>query len=313
MSNVTESGAVWEPGVYQIKTTDPVLGGPNGIANVQAGQLANRTAYLKIRADDVDAARGASPTLAARIAALAQSVTSLSPETQNAVIAALKFAIDQANVANKGVQALHQFAQQEGLITIRNRGIVSGCTVTRSTTATRNLSLDAGACFAGGQVMDVDATANAGSVPSNPGSGAATVFAFLHQGAEGRWRLAVTALGQPVPGHGIVIYQLTVPGGSTDATVDLARAAGAEVVRAEAGRGRQLAAGAAAARGPWLLFLHADTRLDNEAWAALRDYIAGAEGSARAAVFGFRLDDAAWQARLLEVGVAVRVGVLALP
>lgn len=218
MSNVTESGAVWEPGVYQIKTTDPVLGGPNGIANVQAVQLANRTAYLKIRADDVDAARGASPTLAARIAALAQSVTSLSPETQNAVIAALKFAIDQANVANKGVQALHQFAQQEGLITIRNRGIVRGCTVTRSTTATRNLSLDAGACFAGGQVMDVDATANAGSVPSNPGSGAATVFAFLHQGAEGRWRLAVTALGQPVPDHGIVIYQLTVPGGSSDAT-----------------------------------------------------------------------------------------------
>jgi len=107
--------------------------------------------------------------------------------------------------------------------------------------------------------------------------------------------------------------RVIVDGGSTDATVDLARAAGAEVVRAEAGRGRQLAAGAAAARGPWLLFLHADTRLDAEAWAALRDYIAGPEGSARAAVFGFRLDDAAWQARLLEVGVAVRVGVLALP
>ena len=54
MSNVNET-PTWEDGVYQIETTDPVLGGPGGIANVQAGQLANRTAYLKERADQVDA------------------------------------------------------------------------------------------------------------------------------------------------------------------------------------------------------------------------------------------------------------------
>lgn len=40
---------IWEPGIYQLETTDLVLGGDpaqGGIANQQALQLANRTAYL---------------------------------------------------------------------------------------------------------------------------------------------------------------------------------------------------------------------------------------------------------------------------
>lgn len=41
------STPTWSPDVYQIETTDAVLGGPNGVINVQAKQLADRTAYLK--------------------------------------------------------------------------------------------------------------------------------------------------------------------------------------------------------------------------------------------------------------------------
>lgn len=50
-------------------------------------------------------------------------------------------------------------------------------------------------------------------------------------------------------------------GGSIDATLDLAEEAGAHVVRGESGRGGQLHRGAQAAKGEWLLFLHADTHL----------------------------------------------------
>ena len=46
MANVTEQ-TLWESGVYQIETSDAVLGGVNGIANKQALQLANRTTWLK--------------------------------------------------------------------------------------------------------------------------------------------------------------------------------------------------------------------------------------------------------------------------
>lgn len=52
---------------------------------------------------------------------------------------------------------------------------------------------------------------------------------------------------------------IVVDGGSTDNTVDLARAQGARVVKEQAGRARQLNAGAAAATGKYLFFLHADT------------------------------------------------------
>ncbi|MFD1245906.1 phage tail protein [Paralysiella testudinis] len=46
MANVKEN-AIWENGIYQLETTDPVLGGENGIDNLQARQLANRTQWLK--------------------------------------------------------------------------------------------------------------------------------------------------------------------------------------------------------------------------------------------------------------------------
>lgn len=46
MANVTETTR-WETGVYQIEKFDKVLGGAEGKVNVQAQQLANRTAYLK--------------------------------------------------------------------------------------------------------------------------------------------------------------------------------------------------------------------------------------------------------------------------
>jgi rSAM/selenodomain-associated transferase 2 len=48
-------------------------------------------------------------------------------------------------------------------------------------------------------------------------------------------------------------------GGSTDGTPELAARLGAQVVATERGRGHQLRAGAAVARGEVLLFLHADS------------------------------------------------------
>lgn len=54
---------------------------------------------------------------------------------------------------------------------------------------------------------------------------------------------------------------IVVDGGSRDRTAEVARRAGARVLFAQRGRARQMNAGAAAARGEVLLFLHADTLL----------------------------------------------------
>lgn len=46
MANLVEN-AEWVDGIYQLETIDPVEGGPNGIDNLQAKQLGNRTQFLK--------------------------------------------------------------------------------------------------------------------------------------------------------------------------------------------------------------------------------------------------------------------------
>ncbi|WP_240687894.1 hypothetical protein [Burkholderia sp. SRS-25] len=58
MTNLVEFDR-WEDGIYQLEESDPVVGGPEGIDNLQAKQLANRTRYLKkaieARQSDFDA------------------------------------------------------------------------------------------------------------------------------------------------------------------------------------------------------------------------------------------------------------------
>lgn len=43
----------WTAGIYQLETSDPVLGGPDGIDNLQAKQLANRSRWLKDQLDKI--------------------------------------------------------------------------------------------------------------------------------------------------------------------------------------------------------------------------------------------------------------------
>ena len=104
---------------------------------------------------------------------------------------------------------------------------------------------------------------------------------------------------------------LVVDGGSTDVTVQIAELAGARVIIAPLGRGSQLRAGGEAARGDWLLFVHADTRLGAGWREAVAQHIVAACN--QAGYFDLRLDAAAWQARMIERGVAIRVGLLGLP
>lgn len=96
-------------------------------------------------------------------------------------------------------------------------------------------------------------------------------------------------------------------GGSTDATLGIARAAGCRIVSGAPGRGRQLAAGAEAAERPWRLFLHADTSVSPEGWTAIARHIVRPDGSRFAASLRLSIDDPAWQARVIERAVAWRV------
>lgn len=72
-----------------------------------------------------------------------------------------------------------------------------------------------------------------------------------------------------------VIRELVISdGGSGDATLRIADAAGAVIVRGAPSRGGQLRRGAKVAAGEWLLFLHADTDLPQGWSAAVSDHMA---------------------------------------
>ena len=119
----------------------------------------------------------------------------------------------------------------------------------------------------------------------------------------------------PAAAEGLVREVIVADGGSRDGTLEIADAAGCRIVTSEAGRGLQLAAGASLARWPWLLFLHADTVLE-EGWRReVHSFIetADARGGEAAAAFVFALDDSGLRPRLLERLVAARCALLRLP
>jgi glycosyltransferase involved in cell wall biosynthesis len=114
--------------------------------------------------------------------------------------------------------------------------------------------------------------------------------------------------------RGLVKEVIVADGGSTDATLTIADAAGCHVVRTGKSRAAQLIAGTACARGDWLLFLLPETALEagweNEAEA----FMARATlERPRAAAFRYGLDDFEPSARRREAVAALRTGFFALP
>jgi len=100
---------------------------------------------------------------------------------------------------------------------------------------------------------------------------------------------------------GILVEVIVSDGGSADATVEIAGRCfedlGLDGVceTGPAGRGRQLNAGARAARSEWLLFLHADSRIDDQdqlrrALAFMRDHQQKASSEALAGRFSLRFE-----------------------
>ena len=90
---------------------------------------------------------------------------------------------------------------------------------------------------------------------------------------------------------GAVDQVIVADGGSSDGTPAIAREFGAIVIDAPPGRGPQLAAGAAAASGGWLLFLHADTRLAPGWERVLAGHLAAPSAAGVAAAFCLAFDE----------------------
>ena len=97
---------------------------------------------------------------------------------------------------------------------------------------------------------------------------------------------------------------IVVDGGSRDATRALAAPLADRVIEAPRGRARQMNAGAEVARAPWLLFLHADTRLPEGAVAHIESALrSGARCWGR---FDVRIDGRSPMLRVVATAMNLR-------
>ena len=100
---------------------------------------------------------------------------------------------------------------------------------------------------------------------------------------------------------------IIVDGGSIDLTISIAQIQGVDVIKSpKKNRGYQLKTGASNARGDWLLFLHADSRL-SIGWArSLSQIIQNKKSKNFAWYFDFKIKKDNLEYRFLEIAVALR-------
>ena len=107
---------------------------------------------------------------------------------------------------------------------------------------------------------------------------------------------------------------IIVDGGSIDLTISIAQIQGVDVIKSpKKNRGYQLKTGASNARGDWLLFLHADSRLRISWVRSLSQIIQNKKSKKFAWYFDFKIKKDNLEYRFLEIAVALRSLVLQHP
>lgn len=198
MANLIETPK-WEDGIYRIELTDPVVGGEDGIDNIQAKQLGNRTLWLKKKVEQNE-----------------DVVNGYSPEMQEAIFGLLQISTDLAALAMREHEQTRLTRFQEITALIKNRGIKTGVSITKSTTATRNISCSDGVVFMHGREYPVANQINTAAVASNTGDKPGIVIIYMFLTANGEIDMAATTLDGPMPEGAIELARATVPAGNTE-------------------------------------------------------------------------------------------------
>lgn len=187
--------ATWED-IYQIETTDLVVGGADGTSNIQARQLANRTAWLLTQLNDVYIRLDAA----------------VNESEQQAMWGALEAVISDIGLLARELERLSCVKHQEGSFTLFNRGLINGCHLIINDTETRTVMITEGKCFLHGRTWSV--SASSAQVPDNSYAWPSLVRVYLIPG-DGGIQLAVGALNAPVPDDGVLLAEISLPADST--------------------------------------------------------------------------------------------------
>ena len=128
----------WEPEIYQIESGDYPMGGRNGIANVQANQLGNRTKYLKAKHEELKAAVEAIQPGTEKYDELVKRINALDANKENnrinhlerlmanAYLALEMSKIDPDGYDNMLIETFDGSAEEIDQITVNVTSVVSG-------------------------------------------------------------------------------------------------------------------------------------------------------------------------------------------
>jgi hypothetical protein len=151
-------------------------------------------------------------------------------------LASILLALDHAGLANREIQKTIKQRIQSGTALIKNRGVITGCAVTKSVSAVRNLSLSTGSVFMNGAELFCPAFNNAVLIPSNNSGEPVIYYVYLDLDANGRIRFNCTAPGETIPDDSIGLYRVTVPAANTEGNdPNMANVSLTDIRRLEAG------------------------------------------------------------------------------
>lgn len=127
-------------------------------------------------------------------------------------------ALSLAGMANRELEKTLKQRVQSGEVLIKNRGIIKGCVASKSSSATRNLNISSGAVFMNGQILSLAEMMNTANVPSNSADVAKSCYAYLWFDSANAAQVDCTGFDESVPDDGVVLYKISIPAHSTEAS-----------------------------------------------------------------------------------------------
>lgn len=214
MTNLTETNQ-YESGVYQIETTDPVLGGTNGIANIQAKQLANRTKWLKTIADEVINSRNGKVSLNDRL----NDYDSFNPENQNNIITFGLYSHEIINTLASEIENIEKRIIIQGVTTIKNKYVINGFSLVKADIRALHLTKtgtytpeNISQAKINGETISLFDDDYHISVPTNESNLPKIYYAYLKKQEDKSYKVN---LSQAIPNDALLLYTLNIPANDT--------------------------------------------------------------------------------------------------
>lgn len=208
MANLQES-ASWTDGIYQLETTDPVMGGANGTSNTQAKQLANRTRWLKEQTENQGS----------RIASMEDGIDE---QAQNALLGLGMQAMVSVGVLAKSVDNMRKRVLAQGVSTLKNKWVVQGFALSKASeiralhlSQTGTVGSGTSIAWTDGKRVQLTDDDYHVTVPTNTSTTDILVlYAYLVK-SDGVYRVLLSAA---VPDDGLLLYEVRVA--ANDSAVD---------------------------------------------------------------------------------------------